>query len=43
MFEDPLLASAGIDRLAHHAEVVVVTGTSFRAQGRKRLEEEVTL
>jgi len=43
LFGDPLLASAGIDRLAHHAEVVVVTGDSFRAQGRKRLEEEVTL
>lgn len=43
LFGDPLLASAGIDRLAHHAEVVVVTGNSFRAQGRKRLEEGVTL
>jgi DNA replication protein DnaC len=43
LFGDPLLASAGIDRLAHHAEVVVVTGDSYRAQGRKRLEEEVTL
>lgn len=43
LFGDPLLASAGIDRLAHHAEVVVMTGDSFRAQGRKRLEEEVTL
>jgi DNA replication protein DnaC len=43
LFGDPLLASAGLDRLAHHAEVVVITGASFRAQGRKKLEEEVQL
>jgi DNA replication protein DnaC len=43
LFGDPLLASAGLDRLAHRAEVVVITGTSFRAQGRKKLEEEVVL
>ena len=43
LFGNPLLASAGLDRLAHHAEVVVITGTSFRAQGRRRLEQEVQL
>lgn len=43
LFGDPLLASAGLDRLAHRAEVVVIAGTSFRAQGRKRLEEEVQI
>jgi len=43
LFGDPLLASAGLDRLAHHAEVLVITGDSFRARGRKRLEEEVTI
>lgn len=43
LFGDPLLASAGLDRLAHHAEVLVITGSSFRAQGRKRLEEEVNI
>ena len=37
---DPLLASAGLDRLAHRAESLIITGNSFRAQGR-RLEEEV--
>ncbi|MDQ5852444.1 MAG: ATP-binding protein [Chloroflexota bacterium] len=36
LFGNPLLASAGLDRLAHHAETVVITGTSFRAQGRRR-------
>ena len=43
LFGDPLLASAGLDRLAHHAEIVVVTEASFRAQGRKKLEEEVVI
>jgi DNA replication protein DnaC len=43
LFGNPLLASAGLDRLAHHAEAVVITGTSFRAQGRLRLEQEVQL
>ena len=38
LFGDPLLASAGLDRLAHHAETLVITGTSFRAQGHDPLE-----
>ena len=41
LFRDPLLASAGLDRLLHRAEVVIIRGTSFRAQGRQRLEQEV--
>jgi DNA replication protein DnaC len=40
LFLDPLLASAGLDRLLHHAEVVVVTGPSFRAQGRQSAASE---
>jgi DNA replication protein DnaC len=43
LFRDPLLASAGLDRLLHRAEVVIIRGDSFRAQGRKRLEQEVLL
>jgi len=43
LFGDPLLASAGLDRLAHRAYVLVITGPSFRAQGRRRLEEEVIM
>jgi len=31
LFGEPLLASAGLDRLTHQAQVVVITGTSFRA------------
>ena len=43
LFGDPLLASAGLDRLAHHAEVLLITGQSFRAQSRQWLEATVTL
>jgi DNA replication protein DnaC len=31
LFGNPLLASAGLDRLAHRAETVVIQGRSFRA------------
>lgn len=41
LFGDPLLASAGLDRLTHRAEVLIITGASYRAQGRQRLEQEV--
>jgi len=32
LFGNPLLAAAGLDRLAHHAETVIMTGASFRAR-----------
>lgn len=41
LFGSPLLASAGLDRLAHRAETVIITGQSYRAQGRARFEQEV--
>lgn len=41
LFGDPLLASAGLDRLLHHAEILIVTGGSFRAQARQPSEQEV--
>ena len=40
-FADPLLASAGLDRLAHNAQVLVITGPSYRTRGREQLEKEV--
>ena len=43
LFVDPLLASAGLDRLLHHAEVLIITGASYRAQKRHRLEQEVLI
>ena len=36
LFQSPLLASATLDRLAHHAHQIVITGDSFRANGRRR-------
>jgi DNA replication protein DnaC len=42
-FTDPLLASAGLDRLAHNAHVIVIQGPSYRARSRQQLEKEVTL
>ena len=43
LFCDPLLASAGLDRLTHKAHVLVITGTSYRAQGRRPITEEVQI
>jgi DNA replication protein DnaC len=40
LFGNPLLAAAGLDRLLHRAEVVVITGSSFRAHGASRLSEK---
>ena len=34
VFLDPLLASAGLDRLGDHAEVLIMTGASYRARTR---------
>jgi len=34
VFVDPLLASAGLDRLGDPAEVLIITGASYRAQAR---------
>lgn len=41
LFGNPLLASAGLDRLAHRAESVVITGRSFRAAGTRTEEGRV--
>jgi DNA replication protein DnaC len=38
LFGDPLLASAGLDRLAHHAQLLLLTGQSYRARHRPWLE-----
>ena len=39
-FADPLLASAGLDRLAHRAQVLLITGASYRAKDRPLLGEK---
>ena len=43
LFGDPLLAAAGIDRLCHRAEIIIIRGESFRAQARQRFEAEVPM
>lgn len=39
-FADPLLASAGLDRLSHRAQVILLMGASYRAKGRSALAEK---
>lgn len=36
LFGDPLLASAALDRLLHHAHVLVIDGPSYRTQRRPK-------
>ena len=44
LFGNPLLASASLDRLLHHAEVLLITaGSSYRARNRHQLGEEVLI
>ena len=43
LFLNPLLASAGLDRLLDRAEVVIIRGASYRTQGRARLTEEAAI
>ena len=43
LFGSPLLASAGLDRLTHHAHMIVITGTSFRARGERTRTKEVPI
>lgn len=43
-FEDHILAAAGIDRLCHRAEIIIIRGESFRAQARQQpFEPEVSM
>jgi DNA replication protein DnaC len=39
LFGDPLLANAGLDRLGHRANVLLITGRSFRMADRPDLPE----
>jgi DNA replication protein DnaC len=39
LFGNPLLASAGLDRLTHGAHMIIITGASFRAQGTQKWQE----
>lgn len=35
-FSDPLMANAALDRVNHHAHHVEITGTSYRAHGKRK-------
>jgi len=35
VFGNPLLASAALDRLTHHAHIITITGTSYRQRKKK--------
>lgn len=39
MLGNPLMASAGLDRLTHVAPVVIITGGSFPAQGPQQADQ----
>ena len=43
LFGSPLLASAGLDRLTHRAQMIVITGASFRSHGTKDPGKEVPI
>jgi DNA replication protein DnaC len=43
LFGSPLLASAGLDRLTHRAQMIVITGSSFRAHGTQDPDKEVPI
>ncbi len=42
LFNDPLLASAALDRLLHGAHAIIITGDSFRTQRRHWSGKEAT-
>lgn len=43
LFCAPLLASAGLDRLTHNAQIVIITGSSFRSHGPEPPKKEVLI
>ena len=36
MFGDPVVATAILDRLLHHSQVVTIRGDSYRLRGKRR-------
>jgi hypothetical protein len=43
LFGNPLSASAGLDRLTHGAQVVIISGASFWAQGPQQSHKEAPI
>ena len=42
VFGNPLLASAALDRLTHHAHVITITGSSYRQKKHKKATLKTT-
>lgn len=40
IFADPVVAAAIIERLAHHAQIMVLRGKSYRLKGKQRLQAD---
>jgi hypothetical protein len=40
MFADPILATAVLDRLVHHAHIIPIAGESYRTRDRRALATE---
>ena len=40
VFQDPLLGSAGLDRLVHNAYAILITGSSFRTHGNNLFQPQ---
>ncbi|GIK54919.1 MAG: ATP-binding protein [Chloroflexi bacterium] len=40
LFQDPLLASAGLDRLVHNTYAIVIAGPSYRTRGTSLLQSQ---
>jgi DNA replication protein DnaC len=41
LFGNPLIASAALDRLTHHARITIITGESYRQKHRRRSEKPI--
>ena len=42
LFGDPLLASAAMDRLLHHAHIIAIDGESYRNPSKSRRKRNAT-
>jgi DNA replication protein DnaC len=41
LFGNPLIASAALDRLTHHARITIITGESYRQKHRRKTEKPI--
>jgi DNA replication protein DnaC len=41
LFGNPLIASAALDRLTHHARITIITGESYRQRHRRKVDKPI--